>query len=204
LGLDNGVASNQAAPDVGCHPFVNEMQAMDRLETERLTLRPLAMSDLDDMATLFSDAEGLRLWGPPLDRAETRSWIERNLARYARDGFGRCAIILRSTGQLVGDCGLIRTEVEDVGEVELGWIVRRSHWGRGLATEAGRAWLDHAFATLHLGRVVSMIVEDNLASRRVAEKLDMSVERTALWGGGEPYLMYAINRQIEADPAAGD
>ena len=165
----------------------------EALETRRLTLRPLAMSDLDQMATLLGDAEGLRFWGPPLDRAGTTSWIERNLARYARDGFGRCATILRSTGELVGDCGLVRTEVEGVDEVELGWIVRRSQWGRGFATEAGRAWLEYGLSTLRPGRVVSMIVEPNLASRRVAEKLGMSVERTALWGG-QQHLMYAISR----------
>jgi len=167
---------------------------MGPIETERLTLRPLAMSDLDDMATLLGDAEGLRLWGPPLDLDEAKSWIERNLARYERDGFGRCAAILRSTGELVGDCGLIRTEVEGIQEVELGWIVRRSHWGQGFATEAGRAWLSYAFSTLRLERVVSMVVEPNTASRRVAEKLGMSVERTALWGDDQPYLMYAINQ----------
>jgi RimJ/RimL family protein N-acetyltransferase len=173
-----------------------EAHLPDALETDRLTLRPLTLADLDEMATLFGDAEGLRLWGPPFDRAETRAWIERNLARYARDGFGRCAVILRSTGELVGDCGLIATEVEGTPEVELGWIVRRSHWGQGLATEAGSAWLSYAFWTLRLGRVVSMIVKPNTASRRVAEKLGMSVERTALWGGDEPYLMYAIARPI--------
>jgi RimJ/RimL family protein N-acetyltransferase len=151
------------------------------------------MSDLDQMATLLGDADGLRFWGPPLDGAGTTNWIKRNLARYARDGFGRCAIVLRSTGELVGDCGLVRTEVEGVDEVELGWIVRRSQWGRGFATEAGRAWLEYGLSTLRLGRVVSMIVEPNLASRRVAEKLGMSVERTALWGG-QPHLMYVISR----------
>lgn len=169
------------------------MHLPETLETDRLTLRPLALRDLDQMATLLGDAEGLRFWGPPLDRAGATGWIERNVARYERDGFGRCAIILRSTGELVGDCGLVRTEVEGADEVELGWIVRRSHWGRGFATEAGRAWLEYGLSTLRLGRVVSMIVEPNIASRRVAEKLGMAVERTALWGG-QPHLMYAISR----------
>lgn len=147
------------------------------------------------LAVLLGDGEALAHWGEPLDREGVRGWIERNQARYAADGFGRCAIVLRETGELVGDCGLHRTTVEGEPEVELGWIVRRSSWGLGIAPEAGSAWRDHAFGVLHLPRIVSMIAEDNAASRRVAEKLGMSVERPAVWGG-EQMLMYALSREV--------
>ncbi len=164
------------------------------LQTARLTLRPLRLEDLEEMCALLGDAEALALWGDPLDREGARDWIARNLARYAADGFGRCAVVLRATGELVGDCGLIRTTVEGVPEVELGWIVRRSHWGQGLATEAAVAWREYAFGVLALERIVSMVPEQNAASRRVAEKLGMGVERTAVWGG-EPMLMYSRARR---------
>jgi ribosomal-protein-alanine N-acetyltransferase len=160
------------------------------LKTRRLTLRPLCAGDLDDICLLLGDADALVLWGEALDRDGARSWIERNVARYEADGFGRCAIVLRATGELVGDCGLIRTEVEGIPEVELGWIVRKAHWGRGIATEAAHAWRDLAFTQLGLDRIVSMISEQNGASRRVAEKLGMTVERTAIWDG-VPMLVYA-------------
>lgn len=163
------------------------------LETERLILRPLCPEDLDEMATLLGDADALALWGDPLDRAGSLAWIERNMARYEADGFGRCAVVLRETGELVGDCGLVRTTVEGVPEVELGWIVRGSHQGRGVATEAGATWRDHAFDELGLDRIVSMVSERNPASRRVAEKLGMTVERTAIWGDA-PMLMYSLRR----------
>ena len=159
--------------------------------TERLELRPLTLDDLDAVASMLGDADALVFWGGPLTREESRSWIERNLARYENDGFGRCAVIWRATGELVGDCGLVRTQVEGQDEIELGWVVRRSHWGMGIATEAGAAWRDHAFGELGLGRIVSMIGERNVASRRVAEKLGMRVEREAMWGG-LTHLMYAM------------
>ena len=160
------------------------------LETPRLTLRPLDDDDLDDLCLLLGDAEALAHWGDPLDREGARRWIERNLARYEADGFGRCAVVLRGTGRLVGDCGLIRTEVEGGSEVELGWIVRKADWGKGIATEAAQAWRDHAFTRLGLRRIVSLVSAENVPSRRVAEKLGMTVQRTAVWGGA-PMLMYA-------------
>ena len=164
-----------------------------RLETPRLELRALTLDDLDDVASMLGDAEGLIHWGPPLSREESRSWIERNLRRYAEDGFGRCAVVLGSTAELVGDCGLIRTLVEGQPEVELGWIVRRTHRGKGIATEAAAAWRDYGFDSLGLERIVSMVSENNVASRRVAEKLGMTVEREAVWGD-LPHLMYSAHR----------
>ncbi len=165
------------------------------LQTERLTLRPLTLEDLDEMSTLLGDAEALALWGEALDREGARSWIERNLARYASHGFGRCAVIWRASGELVGDCGLIPTVVEGTDEVELGWITRRSFWGRGIATEAGAAWRDYGLGVLGLDRIISMIDERNAASRRIAEKLGFSVEREAMWGEEGPFLMYSIGRR---------
>jgi len=165
------------------------------IETRRLTLRPLDRGDLDAISDLLGDAEALEHWGPPLDRAGAEAWIERNLARYEDVGFGRCAVLLRETGELVGDCGLVPTSVEDVAEVELGWNVTRAQRGRGIATEAAAAWRDHAFAALGLPRIVSMIGERNLPSRRVAVKLGLRLERPALWDGG-PMLMYSLARPL--------
>ena len=163
------------------------------LSTERLELRPLALADLDDLASMLGDPVGMAGWPAPLTYEESRSWIERNLARYETDGFGRCAVVCRKTGELVGDAGLISTLVEETPEIELGWVVRHEMKGRGIATEAGAAWRDFAFEVLRLERIVSMIDEENAASRRVAEKLGMSVERRAIWGD-DPMLMYSLSR----------
>ncbi len=159
----------------------------------------LTLGDLDELASMLADAEALTYWGPPLSRGESRSRIERNLKRYEKDGFGRCAVVLRATGEFVGDCGLICTLVEGRPEVELGWIVRRSHQGKGIATEAAAAWRDYAFDTLRLVRIVSMVSERNVASRRVAEKLGMTVEREAMWGD-LPHLMYSMHRDRRNRP----
>jgi ribosomal-protein-alanine N-acetyltransferase len=171
------------------------------LQTDRLELRALTLDDLDELASMLSDAESLTHWGPPLSREETRSWIERNLRRYEQDGFGRCALILRSTGELVGDCGLARMLIEGQPVVELGWIVRRDQRGKGIATEAAAAWRDYAFDTLGLEWIVSMVSETNVASRRVAEKLGMRVERQATMDG-LPHVMYSMRRNPRSRPDA--
>src|SRR3972149_3702639 len=76
-------------------------------------------------------------------------------------------------------------------EVALGGVTRHALWGRGIATEAAAAWRDHAFEVLGLTRIVSMIDEANAASRRVAKKIGMSLERPAIWGD-QPMLMYSL------------
>jgi RimJ/RimL family protein N-acetyltransferase len=174
------------------------MQTGDRdptpILTARLELRPFAPGDEDAMLEVFGDAEALRFWGPPLDRDAVHDRIAHNREREAQDGFARRAIVLRASGDLVGDAGLTRTDVGGADEVELGWVVRSDHHGLGIASEAGSAWLDHAFGDLGLDRVVSMIRAENVASRRVAEKLGMRVEREASWNGA-PHLMYVLERR---------
>src|SRR5439155_5805208 len=102
--------------------------------------------------------------------------------RYARDGFGLWAIELKETGRLVGDCGPAIREVEGTPEVEMGWHVNGNQWGRGLATEAAAASRDWVFEWLGLPRVISLIQSRNVPSRRVAEKIGMSVEREVPYG----------------------
>jgi RimJ/RimL family protein N-acetyltransferase len=165
------------------------------LRTPRLDLRPFALEDADALAQVVADAEALRFWGPPLTPEEVRARIERNRAAVLAGDFGRCAIVVQETGELVGDAGLTRTDVEGGDEVELGWIVAPAFWGRGYATEAGAAWRDHALVTLGLHRIVSMIRPENAPSRRVADKLGMRLERTATWNGAA-HLVYVAGRAI--------
>ena len=175
------------------------------LATDRLVLHPYTLDDLPHLATLLGDEETMATMGGPLDSSGARSWLECNLARYERDGYGRYAITLRDTGAFVGDCGLIVTNVEGVEERELGWIVNRAFRGQGIATEAALAWRDRAFGELGLRRFVSIVEEPNVASRRVAQKIGMTVERRVIWGEddlhGRPYLMYAT--RSDGEPREG-
>jgi hypothetical protein len=84
---------------------------MHILETPRLILRELVPDDVDALARILSDRETMRFYPTSFDRPAVKDWIARNRTRYAKDGHGLWAMTLKSTGELIGDCGLT---VQDV------------------------------------------------------------------------------------------
>jgi [ribosomal protein S5]-alanine N-acetyltransferase len=163
------------------------------LETERLLIRRLREPDVDALHAVLGDAETMRYYPAPFDRDGCAAWIEDSIERYARDGFGLYGLELRATGELIGDCGPAVRAIEGVDEVEMGWHVRRDLWGRGLAPEAARACLAHAFGPLGLRRMTALVRPVNRPSARVAEKIGMTVERRVTHGG-LPHLLYVVER----------
>ena len=167
---------------------------MKILKTSRLTLREFTPKDVDALARVLTDPETMRFYPAVFDRAGVERWIGRNLERYAKNGHGMWAMVLKWNGEMVGDCGLTLQEVDGVEEVEIGYHVRRDLWGQGLATEAARACRTFGFARLSVDRIVSIIRPENQASRRVAEKNGMTVWKQLVWHG-LPHLVYAIRRE---------
>jgi RimJ/RimL family protein N-acetyltransferase len=90
-------------------------------------------------------------------------------------------MLLKDSGELIGDCGCVLQEVEGRNEIEVAYHVRRDLWGRGYATEAAHACMEYAFDQLGAKRVISMIRPENRQSRRVAEKNGMNCEKTIFW-----------------------
>ncbi|MGC2639540.1 MAG: GNAT family N-acetyltransferase [Acidobacteriaceae bacterium] len=165
---------------------------MPSLQTERLILRELIPDDVPALHAVLGDAENMMWYPHPLSEAEVETWIARQSERYA-SGTGLLAMILKETGELIGDCGPVWQEVEGVQELEIGYHVRRDQQRRGLATEAARAVRDCAFATFDVDHVISLIRPENLASRRVAEKNGMTLERVVFWHGYD-HCVYRLGR----------
>ena len=170
---------------------------MKILETSRIVLREFTPDDVDALALVLSDPETMRFYSAPFDRIGVEQWIGRNLERYVENGHGMWALVLKSNGQMVGDCGLTLQEIDGVEEVEIGYHVRRDLWGQGLATQAARACRYFGFERLPVDRIVSIIRPENLQSRRVAEKNAMTVWKELVWHG-RPHLVYAIRREETA------
>jgi [ribosomal protein S5]-alanine N-acetyltransferase len=163
---------------------------MPILETERLLLREFVPEDVDALALVLSDAEAMRYYPAALNRAGVAAWIERNRRRYVDSGHGLWAMVLKSTGEVIGDCGLSRDGIE---EVEIGYHVRRDLWGHGYAPEAARASHSYGFRQLDAARLISLIRPENLPSRRVAEKSGLSLWKQVIWRD-LPHCVYVIRK----------
>ncbi len=147
---------------------------MDTIETERLILRPFVVEDGAALYRIHQEPEVLRYLPdtPPAGVAESEAILrDFPIADYARHGFGRWACVLRETGQVIGFCGLKRLAS---GEVDVGYRLERSTWGRGLATEGARASLDYGFERLGLPLIIGLVMPGNDASARVLEKIGMT------------------------------
>ncbi len=146
------------------------------LETERLLLRRLRSDDLDAFAAMNADPEVMRYFPAPLCRSETEDMMARTDRHFERHGFGWWAVEVPDVAPFAGFVGLLAPafHAHFTPCVEVGWRLARPFWGRGYATEAGKACLDFAFGSLELDEVVSMAVAGNLASRRVMERLGMT------------------------------
>lgn len=163
------------------------------LETERLSLRHLEPADATGIFAVIGDPIAMQYYPQPFTWEDADTWVERNRQRYETDGYGLYAVVLKSTGELIGDCGVTRQIVEGVPEMEVGYHFQRKHWGHGYATEAARACMTLAFSEFGAEKVISLIRPENVPSRRVAERNGMSVERQ-ITRVGLPHLVYAMKR----------
>jgi ribosomal-protein-alanine N-acetyltransferase len=152
--------------------------AMERsLRTERTVIRPFSLDDVPDAHPVFRDPEVGRFMvgGADATLADTQDRIVRYMAHQKRHGFAKWAVRLQDTGEYIGDAGIMTLPA--TGEVELGYRLARSHWGRGLATEIAAAWLQHGLEDLEFPRIIAFADPKNTASIRVLEKLGMTFHR---------------------------
>jgi len=144
------------------------------LITDRLQLRRWDEADLDQYAPIVADPRVARYLGGLQDRATAWRQIAIFMGHREMRGWTNSAVIERETGRLIGRAGLYRPE--GWPGTEVGWILARSAWGRGYATELGRAIRGHAFGALGIWHLISLIEPANIASIRVAEKIGSTLE----------------------------
>jgi RimJ/RimL family protein N-acetyltransferase len=164
-----------------------------RITTERLVLRAFTTEDVEPMYRILGGAGVLRYFpkSDPPSRDRVREVILGQRSHWKERGYGLWAVEARSTGELMGRSGLQYLPATD--EVEVDFILGSAHWGQGFATEAGRAGLRYGFAEIGLESVVGIVHPENAASRRVLEKLGMTLTGPAEYFGMACYR-YAIAR----------
>jgi [ribosomal protein S5]-alanine N-acetyltransferase len=163
------------------------------LVTERLEMRPMRREDESALHAIWSHPSTLAAldFHDEYTLAMTRQRIADKRAHQSFHGFAIWTVVERESGEVVGDTGL--QLLEGGPDVEVGWRMAPDRRGRGYATEAARTALAAGFETLGLERVVAVTHPDNRASRRVMEKIGMTLVGPGHHYGGETVL-YEVER----------
>ena len=146
------------------------------LETERLYLREMNQSDFASLCRILKDDETMYAYEGAFSDDEVREWLDRQIARYQKWGFGLRAVILKDTNEMIGQCGLTMQNWKDDEVLEIGYLFERAHWHKGYASEAAKACKKYAFETLNASEVCSIIRDTNIASQNVAIRNGMTVK----------------------------
>lgn len=169
-------------------------QSMREIETVRLKFRRFTPDDLNELSAIRGDPDVMTYIGAgkPESVEQAQTVLNRFLAHWDQYGFGRWATIERETNKLIGWCGL--SYLESNGDVEIGYGFAKSHWGKGLASEAAASILKWGFEDLGLDRIVAVAWPENAVSRRVMERLGMKYVKMASHHRTE-VVYYAISRE---------
>ncbi|MGN8000105.1 GNAT family N-acetyltransferase [Sphingomonas sp. 22176] len=146
------------------------------IETARLLLRPPEPRDFEALHAMWSDPEVMRDLGPVKTPAHSRATIVRHLGYGPSRGLGFQVVKRREDGAVLGFCGLKpgAPDTPIAGELEIGWMFARPHWGKGYAREAAAASLDWAWAHRAEPRVVAITSASNLPSQALMARLGMA------------------------------
>lgn len=167
------------------------------IETKRLYLRELRLSDMSALSKILQDEQTMYAYEGAFDDHEVQNWLEKQIDNYRRDGFGLWAVVLKETGEMIGQCGLTRQGFSGQQVLEIGYLFQRSFWKNGYAIEAAMACRDYAFAQLKADEVFSIIRDTNLASQKVAKRNGMirCGKFTKHYRGIDmPHYVYSIRR----------
>jgi RimJ/RimL family protein N-acetyltransferase len=168
---------------------------MRELSTERLQLRPVTERDLAAYAGLRGDPR-TRVYsrsGVPVPAAQARRELLDACASWRERGFGHWAIC-DDGGAFVGVIVVQPSAVDTTG-VELGWIVAPEAWGQGIATEAARLVSADLLERAGVARITSYLQAENIASRRVAEKLGMRLRERGTDSSGKELEVYELEAE---------
>jgi RimJ/RimL family protein N-acetyltransferase len=148
------------------------------LETERLILKPSVLDEFEAWATFYEDADALKYIGGAQVRSVAWRTFTQAAGAWALQGYGMFSVIEKETGRWIGRVGA--NHPEGWPGTEVGWAIERAAWGKGYAFEAAAASMDYAIGQLGWTEVIHCIAPENLASRRLAERLGSTILRRAV------------------------
>ena len=164
-------------------------------ETNRLDTREMATDDLGALSKLLQDSEVMTAYEHAFSEEETYDWLNRQFDRYRTDGHGLWAVILKETGEMVGQCGITIQDYRDTKVHEIGYLFQKEHWHKGYAIEAAAGSKKYAFEVLKLKSICSIIRNTNIASMNVAIRNGMVVRDIFIkhyYGMDMPHFLFAV------------
>jgi len=168
-------------------------KSIPTITTSRLILRAFTEEDTDPLHHILGEEDVLRYFPNPNSpsREKVEKLIYARLQHWEDHRYGWWAIEPRSKKQLIGWSGLLF--LPETEEVEVGYLLDKSFWGKGLATEAAQACLQYGFKNFDMESIVAIVHPENVASQRVTEKLGMSFVGEAHYFGMDCHR-YSIER----------
>ncbi len=168
------------------------------LETDRLQLRRMTQADYDALALIIQDRETMTAYEHAFSDEETQVWLNRQIERYHAYGYGLWAVLLKQTGEMIGQCGLTWQDCDGDEVLEIGYLFQRAYWKNGYAIEAARACKAYAFDHLGANEVYSIIREGNIASMNVAIRNGMTIRKRFIkhyYGMDMPHYAFSVRQK---------
>jgi RimJ/RimL family protein N-acetyltransferase len=167
------------------------------LETERLILREMRQSDFKDLAEILQNPRVMYAYEHDFSEKDVQEWLDRQIERYKKYGFGLWAVILKSTNEMIGQAGLTIQPYKNTGVLELGYLLKENFWNNGYASVACLGCKKFAFESLDMDKVYSIIKVDNFPSIKVAERIGMTKESEFVakyYSGDMLHFLYSVHR----------
>lgn len=167
------------------------------LETERLYLREMTFEDKKDLSEMLQDPKVMYAYEHEFSDMDVQIWLERQIARYHKDGFGLWAIILKETDEMIGQAGLTIQKCMEEEVLEIGYLLKKRFMHHGYAKEAAEGCKRYAFDQLNAAKVHSIIKADNVSSMKVAQAIGMYKEKEFIahyYNGDQLHYLFTIQK----------
>lgn len=161
------------------------------IETKRLYLREMTEADFPALYDVLGDSDNMVHYSYTFDEKRVRNWITKNIERYNTLGFGLWAVVLKETGQMIGDCGLSMQVINGSIKPEIGYHIHRKFQRQGYAKEAAQKCRDWAFENTPFQMIYSYMKESNVASyttvisngmKKIEEYKDTEQDKIIVYG----------------------
>ena len=164
-----------------------------KIETDRLIIKSNQEIDLEPLAALWTDPDVTCYMGGPRNYEEMLKILREDAQVNPQPAFDLWPVIEKETGQVIGTGGILDKDIDGRNQYEIIYVLGKSAWGKGFATELASSLRDYAFTELGLKRVTALIDPENAKSERVATKIGLKYEKDTVRRNGKIMRLFALN-----------